>query len=564
MSATTSAPAEPADHAYIDAPAPAIPIAERRTDELVVALVGAIGSGSSTTAKILVELLEREYGYTHHYIRVSGIIREMSISIGETVPDDDSPPDLKTSSLQALGNILREKFSNKYLAEKCIERIAVDRLEPPPDISRGYEAIGADPSTTSLLPINRRRVHIIDSLKHTEEIEILREVYADTFWLLGVFAPETIREERLIRKGHAAANLKQIFQDDEEDGLENGQKVRDTMHQADFFVRNDALNEDRLRAALSRYLKIIFNVGVNTPTLDEIAMYNAASQASTSACLSRQVGAAIFSHADELIGVGANDVPKFRGGLYCSEDGEHDHRCFKLTGGICFNDDHKSRLYSAIVRELRKDEVLDPAVSVDQVIAALKRTDIRNLIEYSRAVHAEMEAIISVARGNKPGLVGATMYCTTFPCHSCARHIVASGIKRVMYIEPYAKSLAISLHGDAVSMKDSDGDRRVAFLQYEGIAPKNMIRLFKHGIERKRDGRMIKVDPRYAAPIFPSPLDGFAFREQLVVDNVLKNEQNRKQGPNEEGAKPHGGSTKDSGTVQLSLVDPNRPAGQEQ
>ena len=54
--------------------------------------------------------------------------------------------------------------------------------------------------------------------------------------------------------GHEPAHLKQIFQDDEEDGLENGQKVRDTMHQADFFVRNDALTEDRL--AELRFLDI--------------------------------------------------------------------------------------------------------------------------------------------------------------------------------------------------------------------------------------------------------------------------------------------------------------------
>jgi deoxycytidylate deaminase len=207
-------------------------------------------------------------------------------------------------------------------------------------------------------------------------------------------------------------------------------------------------------------------------------MYNAASQASTSACLSRQVGAAIFSKEGELIGVGANDVPKFGGGLYCSEDGAEDHRCFKQTGGLCRNDEHKDLLYKAIFRELRNDGILSAKVDQSAITAALKRTDIKNLIEYSRAVHAEMEAIISVARGNKPGLVGATLFSTTFPCHSCARHIVASGIRRVLYIEPYAKSLANTLHGDAISMVETDNPKRVAFLQYEGVAPKNMIRLF--------------------------------------------------------------------------------------
>lgn len=558
MSAQTSIPTV-ADRAAADdaQQTRSITISERRTDELVIALVGAIGSGVTTTSNILREILERDFGYTCNYIRVSTIIREMGAAIGETIPDQESPAHTRTMMLQAIGNALRKRNSNSYLAAKCIERIAVDRLSPPDGIQRGYAEAPSGTGEANLLPVNRRRVHIIDSIKHTAEVEVLREVYGDTFWLFGVFAPETVREERLLRIGHEITHLKQIFKDDEEDGLANGQKVRDTVHQADFFVRNDGLTEDRLRVALSRYLRIVFNIGVNTPTLDEIAMYNAASQASTSACLSRQVGAAIFSRDGELIGVGANDVPKFGGGLYCSEDGEHDHRCFKLTNGICWNDEHKDQLYTAIFRELRQDGMLGTGATLLRITDALKRTDIRNLIEYSRAVHAEMEAIISVARGNKPGLIGSTLYCTTFPCHSCARHIVASGIKRVIYIEPYAKSLAVSLHGDAVTMNESEAASRVAFLQYEGTAPKNMIRLFKHGSQRKHDGRMIKSDPRYASPIFPSPLDGFAFREQLVVDSLLKNEQNRDKEPKGDGARRNGGSTKEIGTIQLSLVDPD-------
>ena len=562
MSAQTSVAPPPQPASGLGELPQTISVSERRTDELVIALVGAIGSGVTTTAKVLTEILEREYDYSCHYIRVSTIIRDMSLRIGETIPTDDSLPDIRTPALQALGNVLRGKYTNRYLAEKCIEQIAVDRLSPPSGISKGYEEVAKDGGGVSLLPINRRRVHIIDSIKHTAEVDALREVYGDTFWLLGVFAPETVREERLTKIGFDPARIRQIFQDDEEDGHDNGQKVRDTAHQSDFFIRNDGLTEDRLRTALSRYLKIIFNIGINTPTLDETAMYNAASQASTSACLSRQVGAAIFSESGELIGVGANDVPKFRGGLYCAEDGDSDYRCFKLTNGICHNDDRKDRLYTAIVRELREAGALASGVMPGKVVAALRRTDIKNLIEYSRAVHAEMEAIISVGRGNKPGLVGATLYCTTFPCHSCARHIVASGIKKVFYVEPYAKSLAVALHGDAVSMKETDHESRVTFLQYDGTAPKNMIRLFKHGLQRKRDGRMIKVDPRKATPIFPSPLDGFTVREQLVVDNLVKSERNQTISRTEEGERTHDGPTKEAKPTQLSLVDPRQESNE--
>jgi deoxycytidylate deaminase len=90
-----------------------------------------------------------------------------------------------------------------------------------------------------------------------------------------------------------------------------------------------------------------------------------------------------------------------------------------------------------------------------------------------------MEAIISVGRGGKNGLPGSTLYCTTYPCHSCARHILAAGIKRVVYIEPYPKSLAMTLHYDALSESEEDDKKKLVFLQYSGVAPKHMLRLFK-------------------------------------------------------------------------------------
>ncbi|MFD2579396.1 deaminase [Novosphingobium colocasiae] len=55
-------------------------------------------------------------------------------------------------------------------------------------------------------------------------------------------------------------------------------------------------------------------------------------------------------------------------------------------------------------------------------------------MNFSRSVHAEMEAIVSVARIGKGSTVESTLYTTTFPCHNCARHIVAAGITRVVFL----------------------------------------------------------------------------------------------------------------------------------
>jgi hypothetical protein len=58
-------------------------------------------------------------------------------------------------------------------------------------------------------------------------------------------------------------------------------------------------------------------------------------------------------------------------------------------------------------------------------------------------------SVLSAARsGAETG--GTKLYVTTFPCHNCARHIVCAGVAEVQYIEPYLKSQAIPLHGDAI------------------------------------------------------------------------------------------------------------------
>jgi len=142
-----------------------------------------------------------------------------------------------------------------------------------------------------------------------------------------------------------------------------------------------------------------------------------------------------------------------------------------------------------------------------------------------------MDAITSVARTNKPGLLGGTLYSTTFPCHSCARHIVASGIDRVIFIEPYPKSLAGELHSDAVSENEGDAGKKVLFLQFSGIAPKNILKLFNVGLTRKgSDGKLKTFDKKAASPVVVVSLDDYSTHEKYVIAELTENEQKAAQG----------------------------------
>ena len=475
-----------------------ISLEDRNTSELVIALVGPVGSGVSTCANLLRSVLLQTYKYDRvDTYKVSDLIRESALLVGDKVPNDAKGAN-RISKLQKAGDDLRQKFSNAYLAEKCVEQIAATREND------GYARSGP--------PLALRRAHIIDSLKNPDEVALLRAVYGDVFFLVTVFAPKSVREKRLKAGGVKEGELSSLMATDEYEDNKNGsgQDVRGTSELGDFFIRNDTDTQDTLELTVRRYLEILFNVKVHTPLNQEAAMYAAASASAKSACLSRQVGAAIYSKDNELIGIGWNDVPQAGGGLYAENQGKDDMRCFRWGEKVCHNDKHKGQLYDGVYEALKANGLLSLIADEKKVQEALARTDIRNLIEFSRAVHAEMEAIISVARSNKNGLVGATMYSTTFPCHSCARHIVASGISKVIYIEPYPKSLALGLHTDAIGDKEADEkEGKVVFLQYEGTAPRNMLRLFQHETKRKKNGAVIERDPSVASPVFPPLWTGF-------------------------------------------------------
>lgn len=54
-------------------------------------------------------------------------------------------------------------------------------------------------------------------------------------------------------------------------------------------------------------------------------------------------------------------------------------------------------------------------------------------------IHAEMNALIWAAR-HGVSTEGADIFVTLSPCHDCTKAIIAAGIKRLVYLEPYDKT----------------------------------------------------------------------------------------------------------------------------
>jgi deoxycytidylate deaminase len=174
-------------------------------------------------------------------------------------------------------------------------------------------------------------------------------------------------------------------------------------------------------------------------------MFLARAAALRSLDLSRQVGAAIFSSNAEILALGSNEVPKAGGGTYWSDDNFDDR-------------DYVRKVDSNFVRKreilLEILSIIDPKGDIEKMSKDKRIQDslLMDALEYGRVVHAEMGALSDAARlGHQ--VKDGVLYCTTFPCHLCAKHIVAAGIARVVFLEPYPKSLAPHLHSDSISIE---------------------------------------------------------------------------------------------------------------
>ncbi len=273
-----------------------------------------------------------------------------------------------------------------------------------------------------------------------------------------------------------------------------GQKISNIFHLGDVFIYG--MNKRSIEDTLRRFFEALFGHNGRSPTKMEYGMYTAAAASLRSIDLSRQVGASIFTDAGEIVAMGCNEVPKAFGGTYWAEDGENAQRDFERG-----NDANQSRklqiLYDLVSRMSNSgflsEELATKNNAIDQLRTimadeSIRESQIMDIIEFGRMIHAEMSAITDAARlGNS--IKRATMYCTTFPCHMCAKHIVSSGIKSLVYLEPYPKSYAVELNADSITFDDDLADKKVLFRPFVGISPRRYRDIFEKRSRKLSNGK---------------------------------------------------------------------------
>jgi deoxycytidylate deaminase len=382
-------------------------------------------------------------------------------------------------------------------------------------------------------------VSVFRQLKRVKEITTLRSVFGTNILMVACHAKRSTRVSYLTskilsstrglsRSELEAKSLEIIAIDENERDNVHGQRVVDCFAHADFVL--DCTTHASLTESASRLVETFFGSPFVSPTTDEYCSYVAKSASLRSVDLSRQVGAAIFGTSCEIISLGCNEVPKAGGGTYWANSGE-DFRDFRI--GVDSNHKVKtdmlrdllSRLqgkdwFNDAYSKLKPDELVDLAITKESgEEGPLASAMINDVIEYGRMLHAEMNAITDAARFRR-STVGATLYCTTMPCHLCTKLIIAAGISRVVYIEPYHKSLVEELYGDSVALNEHDASGRVQFEQLRGVTPLGFKTVFSKAKRKNADGSAKSWNRAIAEPVFSSEIPYYAQLESLLVDDL--------------------------------------------
>lgn len=543
--------------------------------ELVFGICKPVGVEDQGVLCTLQELLKNEFGYTPIDIHLSDWLKRVSGFKGNL---DDSDALLRTLTRSAAANELRRTTGLTDALARCgLYEIAKSRRQhlntvegSSPRIAYIVSSFRTREEVQLFRDVYGERFVLISLLSSNSTREsVLRKAMTDRNFskkqksqavkeLLGNGGD---LQYSLSPLGELAAELGWSEQPGVGDRSYR-QDVADTFPLADLFVVN---TDDEARKRIERFLQVLHGHPFEVPDRDERGMAYAFISRNASTALARQVGAAIIAPTGELIATGFNEVPKPMGGVYgdlfrdpSSRFGTHptamgDARDHLQQGDV--SDKIRNDIFTDLMRRLLTDPawfvkvakelklMTDTSISVEKIkeiisiqyLASdasklddlvesmygdsqlLRGAQFFDVIEYGRTVHAEMTAILSAARQGV-SLGGCTLYVTTFPCHECTRHIIASGIGEVVFVEPYAKSKGQVLHPDALILEGTDspssiyyeplepwpsGKIRVLFRPFRGIAPRRHEALFT-GRVRKYSRRMVermKSDPNSEKPL---------------------------------------------------------------
>ncbi len=447
---------------------------------IILGFTGPIASGCSFVSKGLSEQ------FPHlQYFKVSSIIRKILREEGIEEPT--------VEQMQIKGNELRKSHSESYLVDELINQI------------------NSDPRYKNVNEI------IIDGIKNENEVKYLR--FYSNFYLFSVHADKAIRCDRSVDR--IVDSPEEFEQIDKRDELENetyGQQVKKCDYLSDIILLNNVQirdypstpKRDFLSQIYNRYVSRMMDLRVNNPspdyrpTVDEMAMTSAYVFSKMSSCMKRKVGCVVLDNRGIgasnnqkdgkeitsmpfVVSSGFNEVPlgskpcmfeygmcyrdflqqeyapKIRHCPNCGQAFEVKVECYRCK-----------KEYNAFIKmcpdchmELSPKVVCEKCgMDIYKEFLPGAKMAIGKLLDVCRALHAEENALLALVKSSGNSSENLVLYTTTQPCNLCANKIVASGIKNIVYAEPYfMQSSEDILKSGGVDTKRFEGVKSSAFFK---------------------------------------------------------------------------------------------------
>lgn len=400
------------------------------SNRIIVGLTGAFGSGCTTAAKHLRDT--RGFGES----RLSDAIRAEWSKAHQGSP---SRPEL-----QRLGDDLREKNHPGILVE-----IALSQLE----------AAGGGKLPDAV---------VIDGLRNEGEVSYLRDEYGYRFTLIAVLASNDARWDRIgSTYTDQKLSLADFIADDSRDKNEEtkyGQQVELCVDKADILLDNTNATVGEFKSKVIDFVDLVTGKNPRGATQSEILMNIAFSSSHSSKCIKRHVGAVIADSKGQIVSAGYNENPL--GTNPCIDEPEYDHQCFR---DIVRNNHFKALAGKGARCPDCGERIIfekGPPWRCKACAQKGKKTNLEEFffldraMNYCTAAHAEVWAILAAGERAREGV----LYTTTFPCSQCAEKIVQSGIRKVVFTEPYPDPYGASrLKLGKIDLEQFEGVRSSSF-----------------------------------------------------------------------------------------------------
>lgn len=308
---------------------------------------------------------------------------------------------------------------------------------------------------------------VIDSIKNSLELTFFKERYSAFYCL----ATNKLTDERLAYKKEKIKHsdpdemIKRLrLIDDTEyeggevlEGIFNSPDIENCIQKSGYhiFYTNEydknSMNlkgEDEysvnLDIQLVKFISLLFQPGIITPTAIERNMQIAFNAKANSGCISRQVGAVITDQNHSVKSIGWNDVAANQ--LPCN-----------LRNLMDLNSNNNLSQFSDFEKN-NKPAYEDGESFKEKAARELKRAKTENLKGkncsfcfktfhnvfegksnqvHTRSLHAEENAMLQLTKYGGQGIENGILYTTASPCELCSKKAFQLGIKEIFYIDPY-------------------------------------------------------------------------------------------------------------------------------